>query len=171
MMLVVVPTLVITSSAEPSLWIMLPFSYLGGHQAYLWNVQRNPWVCYMKGWKFWLTWIIWIEKMIGFTQSLEMSEKLQIYFFENTTFEWMYSLLFPFLPLSFLSFYLPPVCTALLIRGEVDSLNQIRFILGGYINFQFHLLFLQYRKHILSLCYLNRYGGLFPHSAMRCNLE
>ena len=49
MMLVVVPTLVLTSSAELSLWILFPLFDLGGHQSYLQGVQRRPRGCSMTG--------------------------------------------------------------------------------------------------------------------------
>ena len=94
------------------------FSDLGGQQSYLWGVKWCPWGCSMTVQRVWWKWIICRETTIDCAWSLGISEKFHIYIFEYITFGQFSSFMFPFFPLTVLSYYQPPVCVALLYKRQ-----------------------------------------------------
>ena len=123
MMLLVFPTMVLTSSDEWHFWILFPLSDLGDRQAYPQGVQSCYWGYTMEGLKVQLTWIVYRETTIGHTWILGIFQKLYIYFSEETTCSWRSSLLLTFLPLSFFSYSQSPVCIVLVYQWWGRFLN------------------------------------------------
>ena len=95
---------------------------------------------------------------------------IHIAFVEETTFGWMYSLIFPFC----LSLFSPILSHQSVLRyyisSEVDSRILIRVPSGGFILYQSHLLLMQcQRAYFLRL--LNRFYCSFPRRFIPCSLE
>ena len=87
-----------------------------------------------------------------------------IYIFEEKTFRWMPSFLFPFCLFLFSPILIHYYLLRYFSSGEVDTWTRIIVIPGGYIIFHSHLLLLNY-LHIFSLSLLNMYDSALPFTA------
>ena len=126
MMMVVVPNKVLTSSTEWYLWKLFTLSDFEVHQAYLLCAKRCPGGCLEIGQQFLWTRIIRWEMTIDGSLSPRIYEYLHIYFFEDTTSGCLFPLLFPFLPLTFISYSQSSLCIDPLYTrwGRCPNYNQ-----------------------------------------------